>query len=157
MAKTPAAGKARTKSQNTDGAPPIPALAGIGSDSAEVGQARLPIPANATALAEVTAGAERAESTAGSDPVGDDAAIGGADGEAGKGDGAAAGTAPDPGEEQECLVVTGPARGRRRCGVRFGPEPEVIPLAWLRPDEVEAIEADPELTVVRELRVVRPR
>jgi hypothetical protein len=136
MAKAPAAGKARTKSKDTDGAPPAPAAA--------------------TAPAAVAAGVESASSMAGSDPVGDDAAIGGADGEAGKGDGAAAGTAPDPGIEQECLVVTGPERGRRRCGVRFGSEPEVIPLAWLRPGEVEAIEADPELTVVRELRVVRP-
>lgn len=138
MAKAPAAGKARTKSKDTDGAPPVPD--------------------DTTAPADVTAGAERAESTAGSDPLGDAATTGREpDGEAGKGDGAAAGTAPDPGDEQECLVVTGPAHGRRRCGVRFGPEPEVIPLAWLRPDEVEAIEADPELTVIRELRVVRPR
>lgn len=138
MAKAPAAGKARTKSKDTEGAPPVPD--------------------DTTALADVTAGAERAESTAGSDPVGDAATIGReSNGEAGKGDGAAAGSAPEPGTEQECLVVIGPARGRRRCGVRFGPQPEAIPIAWLNPGEAEAIEADPVLTVTREMRLVRPR
>lgn len=142
MAKTPTASKARTKSKDTDGAPPAPG--------------------EATASAGAASGADPAESKAGDEGSPPSASAVSDSAEAGKGDEAGAGPASDPapsdpGEEQECLVVAGPARGRRRCGVRFGPQPEAIPIAWLRPYEVAAIEADPMLTVTREMRVVRPR
>jgi hypothetical protein len=140
MAKAPAAGKARTKSNDTpesekSGGPAIRPAPTDEAPDARDGDARSELLAAVAAVpGDALLSPQGATLETATDPA-----------------------PSDPGEEQECLVVTGPARGRRRCGVRFGPEPEVIPLAWLRPDEVEAIEADPELTVVRELRVVRPR
>lgn len=48
------------------------------------------------------------------------------------------------------LVVTGPAKGRRRAGFAFGPIAERIPLALLSEDQIAAIAADPELASHRE-------
>ena len=48
------------------------------------------------------------------------------------------------------LVVSGPAKGRRRAGRAFGPTPERIPLAELSDDDIAAIAADPELASHRE-------
>ena len=45
------------------------------------------------------------------------------------------------------LHVTGPAKGRWRCGLWFGPEVNVLEIADLTEAEIEALAADPELTV----------
>lgn len=47
----------------------------------------------------------------------------------------------------DAITVTGPEKGRRRAGRRFGPEPTVIPAAELAPGELEQLQADPELAV----------
>lgn len=49
--------------------------------------------------------------------------------------------------DSDILVVTGPKKGRWRAGRKFGPEPVRIPVADLSDDEMEAISADPKLTV----------
>lgn len=48
------------------------------------------------------------------------------------------------------LVVTGPAKGRRRVGRSFGPVAVAVPLVELSDDDIAAIEADPELASHRE-------
>lgn len=50
-------------------------------------------------------------------------------------------------EGEPCLLVRGPAKGRRRAGMSFGPEPTVVPLAALTVDQERAIRTDPELLV----------
>jgi hypothetical protein len=62
-------------------------------------------------------------------------------------DGAArTGAAPQP-EPMGIVVVTGPKKGRRRIGHRFGPEPVEIPLGDLTPEQIEALKNDPALSV----------
>jgi len=46
------------------------------------------------------------------------------------------------------ITVRGPAKGRWRAGRHFTPEPTVIPLTDLTEDQVAALDADPELTVL---------
>lgn len=60
--------------------------------------------------------------------------------------------AGDVAELIDVLVVTGPANGARRAGLRFGPEPIVLPIAILREDEIESIENDKRLVTLREQR-----
>ncbi|WP_336801989.1 hypothetical protein [Kaistia sp. MMO-174] len=50
------------------------------------------------------------------------------------------------------LVVTGPLKGARRAGLRFGPEPMPLPISILRQEEIDAIESDPRLSTRREQR-----
>lgn len=51
---------------------------------------------------------------------------------------------------QAVVEVTGPPRGFRRAGRRFGPEPTVIPMADLSDAEIAALSGDPNLvTVIR--------
>lgn len=45
------------------------------------------------------------------------------------------------------VKVIGPKRGRRRIGRAFGSDPVLIPMEDLSRDEVEALNADPSLTV----------
>lgn len=52
----------------------------------------------------------------------------------------------------DVLIVTGPANGGRRAGLRFGPEPTILPLAILRQDEIASIEDDRRLTTRRDQR-----
>ncbi|WP_336800653.1 hypothetical protein [Kaistia sp. MMO-174] len=52
----------------------------------------------------------------------------------------------------DVLVVTGPAKGARRAGLRFGPEPQVLPISILRQEEIDAIEGDHRLSTQREQR-----
>lgn len=49
----------------------------------------------------------------------------------------------------ELIFVRGPERGRWRAGQHFTLEPKPIELADLTDDELIAIEADPELTIIR--------
>jgi hypothetical protein len=44
-------------------------------------------------------------------------------------------------------VSTAAPGGRRRAGFAFGPEPTILPIAELSPGQVEAIAADPMLSV----------
>lgn len=45
------------------------------------------------------------------------------------------------------ITVLGPPQGRRRAGVRFGPEPVEIPAAKLSKAQLEALKSDPLLSV----------
>ena len=47
----------------------------------------------------------------------------------------------------DAVTVTGPEKGRRRAGRRFGAEPTVIPAAELAEGELAMLLADPELKV----------
>lgn len=47
----------------------------------------------------------------------------------------------------DAVTVTGPEKGRRRAGRRFGPEPTVIPAEELAEGELAQLLADPELKV----------
>lgn len=66
-----------------------------------------------------------------------------------KADGGAGNPAGAPAGEAAVLVVIGPRRGRWRAGMRFGQEPQVLPIDALTADEIAAIEGDPALTVQR--------
>lgn len=50
--------------------------------------------------------------------------------------------APEP-----TVVVTGPEKGRWRCGRQFTREPSSIPMSDLKEGELEKLQADPELAV----------
>ena len=58
---------------------------------------------------------------------------------------------PEPaGEPTEGLkVVARSNRGLRRAGRFWGPEPEVVSLAKLTPEQLEALEEEPGLVTVR--------
>lgn len=61
---------------------------------------------------------------------------------------AAGGDDEPPAEEAAMIVVTGPERGRRRIGLKFGPEPVLIPVDDLTEAEIAALTGDPMLRVV---------
>lgn len=54
--------------------------------------------------------------------------------------------------EEAWLVVTGPARGRRRAGHAFGAAPVEIRAAELSNAAIAAIKGDPELVAAIEMR-----
>lgn len=62
-------------------------------------------------------------------------------------EGQAGGDDAPPPEAPRRLRVTGPARGRRRAGLAFGPLPVEIDPAALAPEALAAIRADPLLAV----------
>lgn len=49
--------------------------------------------------------------------------------------------------QPDMIRVTGPEKGRRRIGRRFGPEPVDLVIAELSAEDFAALAADPELTV----------
>ena len=61
----------------------------------------------------------------------------------------AGGTTPpaDPSPPGPTVLVTGPKRGSWRAGMHFTPTPTALPLDDLAPGVLEALEADPLLTV----------
>ncbi|MBN8294730.1 hypothetical protein JI664_22360 [Rhodobacter sp. NTK016B] len=61
---------------------------------------------------------------------------------------AAGGDQMPPAETAPMIVVTGPSRGRRRIGRKFGPEPVLIPADSVSAEEIAALKRDPALTVV---------
>lgn len=48
---------------------------------------------------------------------------------------------------RESVRITGPKKGRRRAGYRFGPEPVDIPLDDLSEEDSAALIGDPTLTI----------
>lgn len=46
------------------------------------------------------------------------------------------------------LIVTGPQSGRWRAGRKFGPAPETLLVSDLTDAEIDALRADPALTIV---------
>lgn len=60
-----------------------------------------------------------------------------------------------PPAEPTQLHVTGPAKGRWRIGIWFGPEVTVLEIADLTEGQIEALAADPELTVT-EVAAAKP-
>lgn len=72
--------------------------------------------------------------------------------------GEAAGFTPAASETPQptpSLVVTARSGTRRRAGLRFGPDPTIVPLAILTADEAAAIEGDPDLVVSRSEALAR--
>lgn len=61
----------------------------------------------------------------------------------------AGGTTPpaDPSPPGPTVLVTGPKRGRWRAGMHFTPAPTALVLADLAPGVLDALQADPALTV----------
>lgn len=53
----------------------------------------------------------------------------------------------DPSPPGPTVLVTGPKRGRWRAGMHFTPAPTALVLADLAPGVLEALQADPALTV----------
>jgi hypothetical protein len=47
----------------------------------------------------------------------------------------------------DVVTVIGPPAGRRRAGMRFGPEPVTIPVADLTGEQLAALMGDPALVV----------
>lgn len=61
---------------------------------------------------------------------------------------AAGGDDEPPAAEAAMIVVTGPERGRRRIGRKFGGAPVLIPVDELTEAEIAALASDPMLRVV---------
>lgn len=49
------------------------------------------------------------------------------------------------------LIVVGPAKGRWRIGRKFTTEPTALVLADLTEEEIAALQADPELSVISQM------
>lgn len=77
-----------------------------------------------------------------------EAAAQGAGGQDAGGDTSPASTEPEPPAEVDVYEIKGPKKGRRRAGRHFGIEPVMIPADELTEDDLEALEADPLITVV---------
>ncbi|WP_126977465.1 HI1506-related protein [Frigidibacter oleivorans] len=111
-----------------------------------------PAGAKAQAAAEAVVAAEAAEATSAPDTEGatdagtpENPRLAADAGASASGDGG-----QPPGDDSAplpCVKVTGPKKGRRRAGRAFGREPVLIPMDDLTEDELEALSADPALTV----------
>jgi hypothetical protein len=53
------------------------------------------------------------------------------------------------GKGRGILIVSGPEAGRRRVGMIFGKEPVEVDIAGLTKEQIDAINADPQLSVKR--------
>lgn len=53
----------------------------------------------------------------------------------------------------ETVSVVGPAQGRRRANIHFGPKAIDLDLSQITPEQLAAIEADPVLHISRGTKV----